>query len=29
MYKYEWDKETGGIILLPEPEKMSLEPRPV
>ncbi|MBR3622334.1 MAG: phosphoadenosine phosphosulfate reductase family protein [Selenomonadaceae bacterium] len=29
MYKYEWDKETGGVILLPEPEKMSLEPRPV
>ena len=29
MYKYEWDEETGGLILLPELEKMSLEPRPV
>ena len=29
MYKYEWDAETGGLILLPEMEKMSLEPRPV
>lgn len=29
MYKYEWDADTGGLLLLPEPEKMSLEPRPV
>lgn len=29
MYKYEWDAETGGLVLLPELERMSLEPRPV
>ena len=29
MYKYVWDEETGGLLLLPEIEKMSLEPRPV
>ena len=29
MYKYVWDEETGGLLLLPEVEKMSLEPRPV
>lgn len=29
MYKYVWDGETGGLLLLPEVEKMSLEPRPV
>lgn len=29
MYKYVWDDETGGLLLIPEIEKMSLEPRPV
>ena len=29
MYKYEWDPETGGILLLPQQEKSSKEPRPV
>ena len=29
MYKYEWDAETGGLVLMPELERMSLEPRPV
>lgn len=29
MYKYVWDKETGGVVLLPEQEKMSMEARPV
>lgn len=29
MYKYTWDEETGGLLLLPEPSKFSKEPRPV
>ena len=29
LYKFNWDTETGGVILLPEQEKMSMEPRPV
>ena len=29
MYKYEWDEETGGVLLLPEQEKVSKEARPV
>lgn len=29
MHKYEWDSETGGILLLPQQEKSSREPRPV
>ena len=29
MHKYEWDPETGGILLLPQQEKSSREPRPV
>lgn len=29
MYKYVWDNETGGVLLLPEQEKMSMEARPV
>ena len=29
MHKYEWDPETGGILLLPQQEKSSKEPRPV
>ncbi|WP_218122919.1 phosphoadenosine phosphosulfate reductase domain-containing protein [Selenomonas ruminantium] len=29
LYKYIWDKETGGVLLLPEQEKMSMEARPV
>ena len=29
MHKYEWDQETGGILLLPQQEKSSREPRPV
>lgn len=29
MHKYEWDTETGGILLLPQQEKSSKEPRPV
>lgn len=29
MHKYEWDPTTGGILLLPQQEKSSREPRPV
>ena len=29
MHKYEWDPATGGILLLPQQEKSSKEPRPV
>lgn len=29
MHKYEWDRVTGGILLLPQQEKSSWEPRPV
>lgn len=29
MHKYEWDPVTGGILLLPQQEKSSREPRPV
>ncbi len=29
MYAYEWDLETGGLLLLPKPEPFSKEPRPV
>ena len=29
MHKYEWDPETGGILLSPQQEKSSKEPRPV
>lgn len=29
MHKYVWDPETGGILLLPQQEKSSKEPRPV
>lgn len=29
MHKYEWDPVTGGILLLPQQEKNSKEPRPV
>ena len=29
MHKYEWDPVTGGIILLPQQERCSKEPRPV
>lgn len=29
MHKYEWDPITGGILLLPQQEKSSREPRPV
>lgn len=29
MHKYEWDPVTGGILLLPQQEKSSKEPRPV
>ena len=29
MYKYEWDSETGGILLASDQERMSMEPRPV
>lgn len=29
MHKYEWDPATGGILLLPQQEKSSREPRPV
>lgn len=29
MHKYEWDPVTGGILLLPQQEKNSREPRPV
>lgn len=29
MYKYTWDEETGGVLLLPEQSKFSKEPRPV
>ena len=29
LHKYEWDPTTGGIILLPQQEKCSREPRPV
>lgn len=29
MHKYEWDPITGGILLLPQQEKSSKEPRPV
>ena len=29
MYKYTWDEETGGLLLLPELSKFSKEPRPV
>ena len=29
MHKYEWDSATGGILLLPQQEKSSREPRPV
>ena len=29
LYKYVWDKETGGVLLLPDQEKMSMEARPV
>ena len=29
LHKYEWDPETGGILLLPQQEKSSKEPRPV
>ena len=29
MYKYKWDLVTGGLILMPQQEKSSREPRPV
>ena len=29
MHKYEWDPEPGGILLSPQQEKSSKEPRPV
>lgn len=29
MYKYIWDEETGGLLLIPEESKFSKEPRPV
>ena len=29
MHKYEWDPETGGLLLSPQQEKSSKEPRPV
>lgn len=29
MYKYEWDPETGGLLLVNEISKLSNEPRPV
>lgn len=29
MYQYEWDAETGGLLLTTEQEKFSKEPRPV
>ncbi len=29
MYSYEWDEETGGILLNSTPLQMSKEPRPV
>lgn len=29
MHKYEWDPETGGLLLYPQQEKSSKEPRPV
>ena len=29
MYSYEWDPETGGILLNSTPMQMSKEPRPV
>ena len=29
MHQYEWDPETGGLLLKPQQEKMSKEPRPV
>ena len=29
MYSYEWDKETGGLILNSSPLQFSKEPRPV
>ena len=29
MYKFDWDHETGGVILKPDQAKMSLEIRPV
>ena len=29
MYKYNWDEETGGLLLLPEISRFSNEPRPV
>ena len=29
LYKYVWDKKTGGVLLLPDQEKMSMEARPV
>lgn len=29
MHKYEWDPATGGVLLLPQQEKTSREPRPV
>ena len=29
MYKYTWDEETGGLLLLPALSKFSKEPRPV
>ena len=29
MHKYKWDPMTGGILLLPQQEKSSREPRPV
>lgn len=29
MYQYEWDKDTGGILLIAEQSKFSKEPRPV
>lgn len=29
LHKYEWDPETGGLLLSPQQEKSSKEPRPV
>lgn len=29
MHKYDWDPETGGLLLSPQQEKTSKEPRPV
>ena len=29
MHQYEWDPETGGILLKPQQSKSSNEPRPV